>query len=135
MHAVSTKLISTAPILLRSPERKAVHVLRCTLHQHHLVRALGVRGVYRAVRASRLADAEMGVVERPRTDRASGKEGDDHERKPSPDRELAMLGAPAAHSSSDIAASLGASCPIDISRTAGGLGVSRHRTYPKDFRY
>ena len=88
----------------RSAEREAVRVLRGTLHQHHLVGALRKGGVHRARRPARLADPGMGVVERLRPDAASDHERDDHERKPPPDRRLAMLGAPAAHSRGDIEA-------------------------------
>jgi len=76
------------------------------LHEHAL-RGL-VREVLRdrLVRAAGLADAEVGVVERPRPDRAADDDGDGHEREPAEDCLLAMLSAPPAGARCEVARSV-----------------------------
>ena len=67
------------------------------LDEHLLDLVLREGVVDGALGASRLADAALSGVLRLGADRAADREREEHERQPSPDGLLAMLGAPAPH--------------------------------------
>ena len=71
------------------------------LDQDHLLGVLrsGIRD--RLVGSSGLADPGLGVLQGLGADCAADHEGDDHEGEPSPDRDLAVLGAPDACTGGD----------------------------------
>ncbi len=87
-----------------SLERGVVRGRGAALDEHLLDLVLREGVVDGALGASRLADTALGGVLRLGPDRAADREREEHERQPSPDGLLAMLGAPAPHPSGQVLA-------------------------------